>query len=162
MAWCFQIGLPNASRCWAYRSESSRAGWPTPSAREATWIRPISRPRIIFAKPLPFPVAQQRRGRDAEVVEGELAAFHSLVAELGQVAGHGNPVAGLDQDDADAGVGGAGSRVGLAQQRDKAGAARIGDPGLRSVDDVGLPTRLLRVRGASPPPSPSATPLRPA
>ena len=53
MDWCFQIGFPNASRCCAYRSASSSAAWPTPTAREATWIRPISRPRIICANPSP-------------------------------------------------------------------------------------------------------------
>ena len=102
MDWCFQIGFPNASRCCAYRSESSSAAWPTPSAREATWIRPISRPRIICANPSPSRSPSSAVAGHPEVVEGQLAALDALVAELGQVAGDGEAGARLGQDDADA------------------------------------------------------------
>src|SRR6266545_497571 len=38
------MGLPKLSRSCAYRRASSKAARATPSARQATWMRPISRP----------------------------------------------------------------------------------------------------------------------
>lgn len=53
------------------------------------------------------------------VVEGQLAGFHALVPELGQVAGHDQPGAVFDQQDGDAGAARRGVRIGLAEQGDR-------------------------------------------
>src|SRR5664280_2712062 len=42
-------------------------------------------------EPLAFLATEQAHGRDPEVVERQLAALNTLVAELGQIAGHGEP-----------------------------------------------------------------------
>ena len=44
IAWCCAIGLPNASRCWAYRIASSNARVAMPTARAAMFTRPSSMP----------------------------------------------------------------------------------------------------------------------
>src|SRR4029077_19949538 len=75
-------------------------------------------------EPLALEPAQQRAGRDPVVGEAELAALYALVAELRQVAGHGEAGAWFGQDDADAGVRGFRRRVGLAQQCGQPGPAR--------------------------------------
>ena len=87
-------------------------------------------------EPLALAPAQQRARRDPVVLEGELAALHALVAELGQVTGDGEAGTWFGQQDADAGVRGPGVRVGLDQQRGQPGPARVGDPHLGPVDDV--------------------------
>ena len=48
-------------------------------------MRPVSRPFIICAKPLPVSPPRMAEAGDAAVVEGQLAALDALVAQLGQI-----------------------------------------------------------------------------
>ena len=68
-------------------------------ARAATWMRPTSRPAIIWAKPCALDATEQGIGGHAAVVEVQLAALDALVAELGQVARDGEARDLLDQQD---------------------------------------------------------------
>ena len=65
-------------------------------------MRPVSRPFIICAKPWPGVATQDRRHRDAAVVERQLARLDALVAELGQIPRHRQPRPVLHQHDREA------------------------------------------------------------
>jgi hypothetical protein len=146
--------VPKVSRSWEYRSASSIATRPTPRARDATCIRPISSPRIIWAKPLPS-CSPSNVEAGTRKPSNRISQLCPLVAELGRVLRDGQALALLDHQDADAGVGRLGRRVGLAQQRDQVGAAGVRDPRLRAVHHVAVAvaashgTNRLQVRTAA-------------
>ncbi len=89
------------------------------------------------AEPRAFPSAHQIDGRHGEILEDQLAGFYSLVAQLREIAAHGE--AGLpllDDERGDPVVRRLGIRIGFCQQQERVPVAAVGDPHLHAVHEV--------------------------
>ena len=81
--------------------------------------------------------AEEVAGGDAGVVEGELGGLDALVSELLELAADEEALGvGLDEEGADAAMGGLGVDVGLGEDEVDARALAVGDPHLLAVNDV--------------------------
>ena len=137
IAWCCAIGLPKVSRSCAYVIAASNAARATPTARAAMLMRPTSSaPRMkCWPATEALVAAEHAVGGDAVAVVDHLDGLDALVAELADVAAHGDAAdslgAGLLLDD-EAGD----ALVGAGRQRDQPGALPVRDPHLRAGDHV--------------------------